>query len=726
MNSRIFPVNPSRGLLEESCVRWIVQTLLVALTFGMMLELGPFNGLHWMMSSSSEEQMSFMIGNGIKKISNDTFEVVNQNDANITVKGINKTVKTLYLPIASETPMINLSISASDGANELGANLSDTSLQISPLYSPSQYFATHFRNKVRDISIDFSRNGVGTLLKMDKVGINVQPPLALSKSRALVVTLIAFLILSLVPSSGLWKTPLFQRDSQGSTSFSITKIVVIGYAIIGVCVFLLVVYLHSAYNSIFNSSFYESKSGTVFFHTQFACLAKSLLKGRVDLDIPVASYLKDMSNPYDPGARIANATRTGEPFYLDAAYRNGKYYCYFGVLPILLTYLPYLALLGKDMPNIYAIIIFGLAAIASLNYLSYQLVRRFAPDAPVGAFVAVSAILICSSGFAFWATTLSFYTIPLVSALAFGGLGLAFLLKASIHSGERIPRLQVGLGAFFIAITLGCRPQFVLVGLLAIPIFWNEIVYSRLFFSKKGIWNTIIFFLPFVFVAILQFAYNYSRFGSLLDFGASYNLTGNDMTSRGFVFSRIPLGLFSYVFQPFTVGPAFPFFSTASMTNNYVGLTSHEDIYAGLLFTSPVTLLSIYLCKMHGYRIQTRSSWRFFVWTAVLTFLILVIDIEASGIVERYKSDFGWIISMGSISIIIDSIKVNPHQSVDNNRAFANVGHESRAQLLSIAAIATVFATVACIFMSGKAVSLESVNPKFYSEFMTAVRYALG
>lgn len=699
---------------------------MIALSVGMMIELGPFNGLHWITPSSNEEWASFSTGGGIKKISNDTFIIENENDASVILKGINEKVNTLYLPVASESPMLNLSISATDSANESGAKLSDTALQISPQYIPSQHFATHFRDKVKDISIDFGKNGVGTLFTMDKIGINVRPPLALSKTRAIIVAFLVFFVLSIMPSSRLWKTPLFQAESKDSASFPISKTVVIGYAVIGICVFLLVVHLHSAYNSIFNSSYYDQKSGTMFFHTQFACLAKSLLKGKVDLDIPVASYLKSMTNPYDPGARIANAIRTGEPFYLDAAYRNGKYYCYFGVLPVLLTYLPYLALVGRDMPNIYAIVLFGLATIASFNYLSYQLIKRFAPTASVGVFVAVSTILICSSGFAFWATTLSFYTIPLVSALAFGGFGLALLLKASMHAAAKISRLQVTLGAFFIAITLGCRPQFVLVGLLAIPIFWNDIVYNRIFFSRKGLWNTILFFLPFIFVATLQFAYNYFRFGSVLDFGASYNLTGNDMTSRGFVLSRIPLGLFSYVFQPFTVGPAFPFFSTASMTNNYVGLTSHEDIYAGLLFTSPVVPLSIFLCNTHDKKVRIKSSMRLFVWTAVLTFLILVVDIEASGIVERYKSDFGWIISMGSVSMIIDSLETTAYQAANNDCTCLSTSTGYREQLLSIAAVTTVFATVACIFMSGKAVSLESVNPKIYSEFMTAVRYSLG
>jgi hypothetical protein len=711
---------------RKSIFVWILKTLLIAIMTGMVLELGPFNGLHWMMMLEKGKRVSFTTGTGIEKISKSTYQIVNQNDANIIVKDINRQVSTLHLPMTTDSPILNLSISASDSANESGAVLSDTRVQISSLYSPSEYLPTHFRNEVKDISINLGQNGVGTLFEMGNIGINVCPPLSLSRSRVLFNAIIALIVLSLVPSSALWRIPLFSNENGCPVLHIYSKNLAIGCALFGCCIFFLVVDLHSSFNSIFNSTFYDSKSGTMIFHTQFACLARSLIRGRVDLDLPVATYLKSMTNPYDPSARIANAIRTGDAFYLDAAYRDGKYYCYFGILPILLTYLPYLVIFGKDMPNIYAIIIFGVGFIASLNYLSIQIVKRFAPTAPLGAYVVTSIVLLCSSGFAFWSTTLSYYTIPIVSALAFGGMGLALLIKASMHSESEISKKQLMLGALFIALTVGCRPQFVLLGLLAIPIFWDDIIYRRIFFSKKGFWNTVLFFLPFAFVAILQFAYNYLRFGSIFDFGASYNLTGNDMTSRGFVASRIPLGLFSYIFQPFTVSPAFPFFSTANLNNNYVGLTSHEDIYAGLLFTSPVILLSILLCKPNVQRARTKDSWRFFVWTVVLTSLILIIDIEASGIVERYKSDFGWIISMGSISMLLDYSKGSFNQSVEIQPKSRRDDCACAIRLLSIAAIATAFATVACVLMAGKAVSLESVNPKFYSVLLTAVRYAFG
>ncbi|MCO7109522.1 hypothetical protein NIA69_10595 [Gemmiger formicilis] len=43
--------------------------------------------------------------------------------------------------------------------------------------------------------------------------------------------------------------------------------------------------------------------------------------------------------------------------------------------------------------------------------------------------------------------------------------------------------------------------------------------------------------------------YNAARFGSPFDFGANYNLTGNDMTQRGFNAVRIGPAVFTSLFE---------------------------------------------------------------------------------------------------------------------------------------------------------------------------------
>jgi len=52
-----------------------------------------------------------------------------------------------------------------------------------------------------------------------------------------------------------------------------------------------------------------------------------------------------------------------------------------------------------------------------------------------------------------------------------------------------------------------------------------------------------------VLVAAGLMWYNAARFGSPFDFGANYNLTGNDMTQRGFNAVRIGPAVFTSLFE---------------------------------------------------------------------------------------------------------------------------------------------------------------------------------
>ena len=54
---------------------------------------------------------------------------------------------------------------------------------------------------------------------------------------------------------------------------------------------------------------------------------------------PPASLIM-LDNPYDPDMRRTAVNNNGESFKWDTAYRNGRYYVYFGIVPCLMYYLP--------------------------------------------------------------------------------------------------------------------------------------------------------------------------------------------------------------------------------------------------------------------------------------------------------------------------------------------------------------------------------------------------
>ena len=82
-------------------------------------------------------------------------------------------------------------------------------------------------------------------------------------------------------------------------------------------------------------------------YDQYARLGDALIHGHTNLDLPVPDELAQMSNPYDSDLRGQVAGRIDIPIYWDHAFYKGKYYCYFGVVPAILLFIPYQLLTGK-------------------------------------------------------------------------------------------------------------------------------------------------------------------------------------------------------------------------------------------------------------------------------------------------------------------------------------------------------------------------------------------
>ena len=71
---------------------------------------------------------------------------------------------------------------------------------------------------------------------------------------------------------------------------------------------------------------------------QYELLADSMLNGHLYIDYDdIDENLLKMENPYDTDARKEQNVRV----HWDNAFYNGHYYMYFGVAPVILTFIPY-------------------------------------------------------------------------------------------------------------------------------------------------------------------------------------------------------------------------------------------------------------------------------------------------------------------------------------------------------------------------------------------------
>lgn len=179
------------------------------------------------------------------------------------------------------------------------------------------------------------------------------------------------------------------------------------------------------------------------------------------------------------------------------------------------------------------------------------------------------------------------YHVPIVASAMFATGGLWLYL-----AGLNRPKKAVGLyafGSFCMALTAGCRPQFILFAALAVVLFWERVFVKRELFSKKGWRQTAALVVPYVLIAAGLMAYNALRFGSPFDFGASYSMTSNDMTHRGTNLERILYGIWYFLFEPMQLEGKFPYLQSASIATDYLGKLVTESWFGGIFACSMLT-----------------------------------------------------------------------------------------------------------------------------------------
>ena len=500
------------------------------------------------------------------------------------------------------------------------------------------------------ISTDF-----GETFTVNSIKINVAQPFSFKWIRFAAVIILLFLAYILRPKSKLW--------SYSFTDSSRQRLVVCAVIVVEVAILIGI--------SFFNPMFQGNPSS----HTaQYQQLTESFLDGRLYLDKVPPDYLAEMENPYDYSERVEQKNEHGESYYWDAAYYNGRYYVYFGVVPVLLTYLPYRLITGTAMPNVLAIRIFTVFFAVGSFLLIAELLKRYfkSKKIPFLSYIILSLIFVNASGGVFIAKRPDFYSVPIMSALAFTVFGLYFWLL-SLKKEGRVNAGFAALGSLCLALVAGCRPQLLVVSAFAFLFFWNSVFKDRSLFSKKGFFSTFAICLPYVLVAAGIMWYNYARFGSPFDFGANYNLTTNDMTGRGYRVERVGLSLFTYFLQPPNLTVAFPFLKGVDIDTNYLGITITEPMFGGIFAVIPVLWCLVLVPKL------ARSMKKGHILALCLLPLGLSVflgafDAQGAGLLQRYVSDFAFLSVLSSIAVmfyIYQNTRGRPREYVNGFLSFA-------------------------------------------------------
>ncbi len=467
---------------------------------------------------------------------------------------------------------------------------------------------------------------LGSNILIDEIVFDANKPFRISMVRMFYEFITFGLIASLRPVSELWRAEAELKKQHRTVMMA---------AIAGFFVLCLWMYMQ-------NPPYVEGNGG----FCPYEKLAKALAQGHTYVDTEVDPTLLSMEDPYDPYARYVQGVR----FLQDYAYFDGHYYVYFGIIPCLVFYLPRYLITGGTMSNVVVLFILSVLSMTGILFLIREWEYRWEMKLSASSWVISFLLWVCAFMLPSCMGDSNFYYIPMYSAIVCFLWGIVLT-----YNGIRKDRLwMLAIGSLLLAMIAGCRPHLVLLAAITLPA-----VYKYVMKRDKKIMAIVSWGLPYVAVAIPLMIYNQVRFGSVVNFGAQYNLTAYNGTAQVYTAERLYDGLRYYLVGWTNWRIGFPF-----LTQKYLSLRTDlvQEPTCGGIFTSlPILLLAFYpvLRKRKNIDAEVEEAsgnkeWiREMRWNRILLWILAVfywgVVSELGELIDRYKMDITPLLGILSI-----------------------------------------------------------------------------
>lgn len=587
-----------------------MRRLLIALVAVLALEVFFFNFGFW--STCGLAPQVVFEGNA-SGISSDSVEVEFEEPVDIATLSVVST--------APVTAVIGF-------VDEGHADFYEIEHWVNPRYAKGRTFSVHPYGEVSALRVSLALDdqggaSAGVEEGIEKLVVNEPLPFCFSLPRVVTILFCAFFFLVFDCRSALFSRAV---SDCGSRRYGVVVSVLLCVVLGASCLV----------GSGWFGSWESNDDGAWSYHpsqphlAQYAEQARALAAGSTSLLVEPPSFLGEMENPYDYEARLQAQAASGEKAPLwDTAYREGSYYSYFGVLPVVLLYLPYYLIMGVDCPDPFAFAVVLLTFCVLACLLVWVLALRLHSQTKLGICLLAQIGVVFSSMLAFCCRCPTIYTLPALMSMALLALGLISLLRARGRSGLVLASLSW-------ALILACRPQvflFAAVGMACVLAkAWSE---RGRRYALARVLPCVV--LPVVVVALALAVFNYLRFGSPLDFGASYNLTGNDMTHRPLSLGMCLVSLFYDFVQLPALSPTFPFIAPTDVSPDYVGWITKEDMFGGVFWIAP------FLCFAPTLLWSEKSSAKRLAGAVLVSVVVVsVFDALAAGLLSRYYLDYAF------------------------------------------------------------------------------------
>lgn len=560
-----------------------------------------------------------MSSNNKKELNISNYETTN-GYTYVEINDISEEIKTVHISL-SNIKNVNYQFFYTDDTSSEYREVA--SKQYVQQLEQSKYISTYLSGKSNKIAIKIYFPDA----KIDKITINEKIPFKFNVSRVLILFIICSFIYC-IKKCDFFGMPYSRGNyKQQVTAFLICMLFVFITGYINLCS--------------------SDKDELSYYETNFV---NALSNGKISLEDEPSENLINLDNPYDTTQRNANSLQREKDYIWDASYYNGKYYSYFGVLPALILLVPYHLISGKYMATSVGILIFSLMTIWSLRELIIKIFERYFKNTPFKIMIYSMLIFLFGSQILLLNGRPMFYELAVASGLFFAITGIDFLLIGI--QDNSIKYKYIFLSSLFLSLSVACRPTMLLTSLIALPVFINILVKN--FKEKKNVIKTFLCVgIPYIVIGTLLMYYNYIRFNSIFEFGASYQLTVNDMSHLKNRFMTIAIGIVCNLFGIPVFTTSFPFITTNQKILSFYGYYYIEDMIGGLFILVPICFSIFSLSKLWKKSKNKEICYAILVFF-IVGFIICILSIMMAGSLQRYIIDYGWMIILAGIMSFVE------------------------------------------------------------------------
>ncbi len=377
----------------------------------------------------------------------------------------------------------------------------------------------------------------------------------------------------------------------------------------------------------------------------------SIYHGSLALEIKPSEELMDLENPYDDLER--SKLERGKDYLWDMAYYKGNYYVYFGILPLLIFFLPYYIITKKYLDMAIVTFIISMFIFILIKEILLKIINRYFPKIPF-KFVVCSLIMLCSGSLILYADGMSrFYELAVLSALACVLLGINFILSAVEKENKRY--INIFWGSLWLALSVACRPTALLASLLILPYLIQLLVENiKKFKSDKKLLLKLLIScgIPYITVGILLMLYNYARFENPFEFGSKYQLTVINIGALKSRIFAIPTGIIANIFSIPNFISDFPFIINHNKLLEFYGYYYIENMIGGVFIIAPICFMNFFIIKANK-KTENKELKIIINSLVIVGTLIAILSIMMAGSNQRYLIDYAWMFILSGILIFI-------------------------------------------------------------------------